>query len=573
MNKIRPIILAIAVVAAALMAYGLMTLPQAQPANADGFSSARVLKDIEVISKKHHSVAHPEERAEVRDYLIGRLEEMGGEVSLYSYDSVPGPKLLGESFTFEAVDVVADFPPLNASEETSYLMFVAHYDSRHIHPMPKDTVLSYGAADDGYGIGVSLEAVSELLEKRAEWKQGVKVLFTDAEESGMLGMKLLWEKDRHVFDNVGLIINIEGRGSYGPALLFETSPGNEKVMDLYASNAKYKYTYSLTTVVYRYLPMFTDFTIVKDDIPGVNFSTIADVNHYHTDKDNFANVSEKSIQHFGEQILPLAMAYVTDPAYSDKDALKAERDTVNFSIPLLGLFNVSKIMYVILNVLIFIVFLLVFALEGVRGRVKAMKVFKNSCAILFVAIGTLAVGELIAYLCAVAAGARFKPFGVVQGVQFDNVVMIVSMIVLAVALVLVHWTSRNNAIRQTSGSLRASAAANAAGKFVYTQLYAALSLMFLLSLVLVFALGENMMFFIPLAVATLSIVLWHVTSLKFWLLAGIVIIMLHAFSFLFALAMALTIGAFGVVLMLAFLDLMVIVPMADLYMMQTKKAR
>ena len=97
--------------------------------------------------------------------------------------------------------------------------------------------------------------------------------------------------------------------------------------------------------------------------------------------------------------------------------------------------------------------------------------------------------------------------------------------------------------------------------------------MFLLSLVLVFALGENMMFFIPLAVATLSIVLWHVTSLKFWLLAGIVVILLHAFSFLFALAMALTIGAFGVVLMLAFLDLMVIVPMADLYLMQTKKAR
>ena len=97
--------------------------------------------------------------------------------------------------------------------------------------------------------------------------------------------------------------------------------------------------------------------------------------------------------------------------------------------------------------------------------------------------------------------------------------------------------------------------------------------MFLLSLVLVFTLGENMMFFIPLTVATLSIVLWHVTSLKFWLLAGIVIILLHAFSFLFALAMALTVGAFGVVLMLAFLDLMVIVPMADIYIMQTKKAR
>ena len=570
MNKIRPIILAIAVVAAALMAYGLMTLPQAQPVNAEGFSSARVLEDIEVISRKHHSVAHPVERAEVRDYLTSRLKEMGGELFLYSYDSVPGPKILGESFTFEAVDIVAEFPPLNASEETSYLMLVAHYDSRHIHPMPKDTVLSYGAADDGYGIGVSLETVSELLKKRQDWKQGVKVLFTDAEESGMLGMELLWEHDKQVFDNVGFIINIEGRGSYGPALLFETSPGNEKIMDLYASSSKYKYTYSLTSVVYRYLPMFTDFTIVKDDIPGVNFSTIADVNHYHTDKDNYANVSEKSIQHFGEQILPLAMNYVTDPVYSDKNALKAERDTVNFSIPLLGLFNVSKIMYVIINVLVFVVFLLVFALEGVRGRLRAMKVFRNSCAVLFVAIGTLAVGELIAYLCAVAAGARFKPFGIVQGVQFDNIVMIASVIVLVLALVLVHWTSRNNAVRQTSGSLRASAAANAVSKFVYSQLYGALALMFLLSLVLVFTLGENLMFFIPLAVATLSIVLWHVTSMKFWLLAGIVIILLHALSFLFALAMALTIGAFGVVLMIAFLDLMVLVPMADLYLMQTK---
>ena len=228
-------------------------------------------------------------------------------------------------------------------------------------------------------------------------------------------------------------------------------------------------------------------------------------------------------------------------------------------------------MYVIINVLVFIVFLLVFALEGVRGRMKAMKVFKNSCAVLFIAIGTLAVGELIAYLCAVAAGARFKPFGIVQGVQFDNLVMIASMVVLVLALVLVHLTSRNNAVRQTSGSLRASAAANAVSRFVYSQLYGVLALMFLLSLVLVFTLGENLMFFIPLAVATLSMVLWHVTSMKFWLLAGIVIILLHALSFLFALAMALTIGAFGVVLMLAFLDLMVLVPMADLYLMQTKK--
>jgi hypothetical protein len=48
------------------------------------------------------------------------------------------------------------------------------------------------------------------------------------------------------------------------------------------------------------------------------------------------------------------------------------------------------------------------------------------------------------------------------------------------------------------------------------------------------------------------------------------VILLHAFSFLFALSMALTIGAFGAVMMLAFLDFMVLIPMADLYLISKK---
>ncbi len=571
MNKLRPIFLAVAVVFSALLAYGLWTLPSPEPEGVEGFSSARVLKDIEVISKEHHSVAHPQERAAVRDYLVERLEGMGGNVSLYRYDSLSGPENRHVQYVFDAVNVLAEFPPMKPSSDTTYLMMVAHYDSRYSQPMPKDTVWSYGAADDGYGVGVILETVSELLEVRNEWNQGVKVLFTDAEEVGMMGMKAIWKNDRDVFDNVGFIINIEGRGTYGPALLFETGAGNENVMKLYGSESGYPYTYSLTTVVYSFMPNFTDFTIVKDDLPGVNFSTIADINSYHTDEDNFGNVSERTIQHYGEQILPLAMKYVTDPAYADKDSLKSEKDTVNFTVPGLGLFNVSKLMYRIINVAVFVIFLLLFALEGVRGRLKAKEVFRSSCAVLFMAIGILAVGELIAYLSAVIAGARFKPFGIVQGVMFDNVVMLVSIMIMALLVILIYWSSRRNAIRQTSGSMRASAAANAASRFVYSQLYSVLALMFVLSAVLVFVLGENLMFFIPLAVASVAVVLWHVTSLKVWLLAAIFMILLHAFSFLYALSMALTIGAFGAVAMLAFLDLMVLVPLADLYMMQTKK--
>ena len=571
MNKIRPIILTLAVILAGLLAYGLWTQPSPKPIDYEGFSAERVVNDIEVISKEHHSVAHPEERAKVREYLVERLEGLGADtVQIFRYDSLVGPQKKHVVYTFDAYDVLAEFPPLQASQDTTYMMFVAHYDSRYSQPVLKDTVWSYGAADDGYGVGVTLETVSQALKFRDQWKQGIKVLFTDAEEVGMMGMKAIWENDRQVFDNVGFMINIEARGPWGPALLFEACPGNEKVMELYDDAAKYPYTYSLTTVVYSFMPNFTDFTIVKDSIPGLNFSTIADVNHYHTDLDNFSNVSAKSIQHYGAQILPITKTYLTGEQYADRDSLKADSDATNFTIPLLGLFNFSKTGYLIINIAIFLLFLLVFALEGVRGRIKAAKVFKVSASVLGLAVAVLAFGELVAYVCAAAVGAKFKPFGIMAGISFDNIAMIVTTAVIFLLTVWGYAILRKKAVMKTAGSMRASAGVAAASRYACNTLYGTLALMFLLSAVLVAVLGENLMFFVPLTFATGGLIFWRLTGWRFWLVASIALILLHAFSFLYALAMALTIGAYGAVAMLAFCDFMVLIPLADLYMMKTK---
>lgn len=571
MNRLRPLFLSLTVVVTGFLAYGLFTQPSPKPADAEGFSSARVVEDIKVLSKDHHSVAHPQERAEVRDYLIGRLEELGADtVMLFSYDSLTGPENRHVVYTFDAHNILAEFAPLDGADDVPYLMMVAHYDSRYSQPMPKDTVWSYGAADDGYGVGVILETVSQLLKERDNWRQGVKVLFTDAEEVGMMGMKAMWKNDKDVFSDVGLMINLEARGTYGPALLFETCPGNEKIMDLYSDAARYPYTYSLTTVVYNFMPNFTDFTIVKDEIPGLNFSNIADINHYHTDLDNFDNISEKTIQHYGSQVLPVAQAYVTGD-YPDKDAFRADADTVNFTVPGLGLFNFSKTLYLILNIALSLVFFLLLGYEIVRGRLNLIKALKVSGIILVLAIGVLALGELIAYLSSLAAGARFKPFGVVVGVGFDNIAMIAATAVIALVSVMIYIAVRRTAVRKTAASMRHSAAVAAAARNSMTVLYGTLTLMCVLSLVLVFALGENLMFFIPLFCAACALILWHVTSWKFWLLAAMALILLHAFSFLFALAMALTIGAYGAVAMLAFLDLMVLIPMSDLYLTERRK--
>lgn len=578
LKQFRPVYLALGVVMAALLSFGLWTRPAPQPAGAEGFSSARVVEDIKVISKEHHSVApeHVEARSRVREYLAGRLDTLGADtVKRFRYDSLqgPDPKLKKHVlYTFDAENLLAEFHPLKELEDTTYLMIVAHFDSRYSQPMPKrDTVWSYGAADDGYGVGVALETVNQLLKHREDWNQGVKVLFTDAEEVGMMGMSEMYEKDRQEFEDVGFIINLEARGPFGPCLLFETSKGNEKIMDLYAETAEYKHTYSLTTVVYRFMPNFTDFTIVKKDIPGVNFSTIADVNHYHTDKDNFSNINEKSIQHYGAQVLPMALEYVTNPKYADKDYLKSDKDVVNFTIPVFGLFNFSKTWYVVINIVVLLIFLAISALEILRGRMKAVKVLKTAGLVFAAAVIALLAGLLLTYLCCLIAGAEFKPFGVIHGVQFDNVAMIIFVVILAGVLGFFYWKNRSAAVRAANNSMRSSASVTAATHYAYNMLYGTLVLMAFLSLVLLVALGENLMFFVPLAFAVIALLLYRLTSLRVWLLLGISATLLHAFSFLYALAMALTIGAVGAVLLIAAIDIMMLIPMADLYMMPSKK--
>ena len=128
MNRFRPIFLAAAVILAGLLSYGLLTRPNPQPADAQMFSAARVIRDIEVISQEHHSVAHPEERAQVREYLVQRLQQLGADtISLFKYDSLVGPENKHVVYTFDAVNILAEFSPLTPSEDQTYLLLVAHY--------------------------------------------------------------------------------------------------------------------------------------------------------------------------------------------------------------------------------------------------------------------------------------------------------------------------------------------------------------------------------------------------------------------------------------------------------------
>ena len=541
MKQHRSIFLVLTILLSAFIAYGLWTSPFP---NKEEFSTARVVEDLKVIAEKPHSVAHPEERTEVVQYLTKRLEELGGNTKTYVY-----PNITSRKFTFDATNVLAEFPPLKASSDTTYLMMMAHHDSRYPWNLNGDTVVSKGAVDDGYGLGIILESVRQALAYRNDWKQGIKVFFTDAEEVDLQGMKAAYKHNKEIFNNVGLVLNVEARGPFGPALLFETSMGNEKVIQLYTDHARYPFTYSLMNVVYHQMPNGSDFNITRDSIPGMNFSAIADINHYHTDLDNIHNISERTIGHYGEQLLPIMKKYLTNDDYSDRTSLMAEDDSIFFSIPLLGMFRFSKSNYLLLNIGVILLF---FHLLSKEKNLCWKPILKQSGILIGTSLTLVLVGEIIAWLCALSAGTGFKWFGIVQGIPFDNAVMIISVLALVIGLIR-YFRNRTN-IRQ--------------------NLYASMILLIAGSILFYFiAYHENMMFFLSLCIGTITLFLWDNTSARVFPLLGTAILLIHAFSFVYIVAMALSIGALGLVLLVAFYNLIVIIPLAHGYLVDTNSTQ
>lgn len=534
MKQHRSLFFLLTLLLSAFIAYGLWTSPFQK---SEGFSTKRVVEDLKVISEKPHSVAHPEEQEAVVQYLTRRLEDLGGNTRTYVY-----PNITSRKFTFDATNVLAEFPPLKASSDTTYLMMIAHHDSRYPWKLNNDSVCPKGAIDDGYGLGIILESVRQALEYRKDWLQGIKVLFTDAEEVDLQGMKAAYKHNKEIFENVGLILNVEARGPFGPALLFETSMGNEKVVKLYADHANYPFAYSLMNVVYHQMPNGSDFNITRDSIPGMNFSAIEDINHYHTDLDNIHNISEKTIGHYGEQLLPILKEYLTNEAYNDRTSLMADEDSIFFTIPLLGMFCFSKGLYLLLNIVVFCLF---FRLLEKEKNLRWKALLKQSGILIGTSLILVLLGEAIAWLCALSIEARFKWFGTIQGIPFDNVVMMFSVLTLIVGLIRYFR-------RQTD---------------ICRILYSSMLTLIVWSIIFfLIAHRENMMFFIPLCIGTITIYLWKATSSRIFPLLGIAILLIHTLSFVYIVAMALTIGALGLVLLVAFYHLIVLIPLAIGYL-------
>ncbi|MEM8827182.1 MAG: M20/M25/M40 family metallo-hydrolase, partial [Pseudomonadota bacterium] len=218
--------LAIALVGAFLLAVIGTTPPGPLPADAPGerFSADRAMQDIERIAAVPHVTGSPANAA-VRAYLVDRLRALGLDVVT---DGFPIPQRVTERLeswgapgAAEGVNVIGVLP--GRDRDLPALMLMAHYDSVWGSP---------GAADDAAGVASILE-VLRAMDGEGSPRRDIVVLFTDAEEIGLVGARAFFA-DHPLKDRIGAIVNLEARGGGGRTTLFQTSRDNGEAVDLYA---------------------------------------------------------------------------------------------------------------------------------------------------------------------------------------------------------------------------------------------------------------------------------------------------------------------------------------------------
>src|SRR5262249_58033810 len=107
-------------------------------------------------------------------------------------------------------------------------------------------------------------------------------------------------------DCAGVVINVDQRGSAGQSLLFQTSPGDARLIDLYARNVPRVGTSSLYAEIYKVLPNDTDLTpFLQAGLTGYNFAFVGEVAHYHTAIDTIGDLDPRSLQSSGDAVLAL----------------------------------------------------------------------------------------------------------------------------------------------------------------------------------------------------------------------------------------------------------------------------
>jgi hypothetical protein len=288
LNQQRIVWLAASAVAA-LIGLSSFWLPRPLPGTAPLvlFSAGRALEHIKAIAQKPHPTGSTE-NSKVRIYLLNTMRDLG-------------LKPLELSAEKGGAKVVNLYGRLEGSVTTNnpQILLICHYDSTPNGP---------AASDDAAGVATCLESV-RALKARGPVHNTLGILITDGEElpGVLLGAESFVQSQPDIMRDLRLVVNLEARGNRGPVLMFQTGNDNNGLIQFFSRACPFPVTASFSEEVYRRMPNDTDFTeFLKAGKRGFNFAFVGGIEYYHSPNDTPENLSLRTLQHYGDCVLPLA---------------------------------------------------------------------------------------------------------------------------------------------------------------------------------------------------------------------------------------------------------------------------
>lgn len=367
-----------ALIIAIAVALGLYSLQPPAAAGldapADQFSAARAMKHLEAIAKTPRPVGSAEHTA-AREYIIGQLRAQGLEPEVQ--EALAIGRRQGQAHAASVRNVIAVLKGSGSRDKA--VLLASHYDSVLRGP---------GASDDGAAVASMLETL-RALKSNPPLQNDVIFLFTDAEEAGLLGARAFVKHP--LAQKVGLVINFDARGTSGPAIMFETTPGNGWLVSEFAKAAPHPIANSLSYDLYKLLPNDTDLSIFRlAKMPGLNFAFIGDYLNYHSTFDTIDRLDQRTLQHQGASALALTRHF----GFPDLTQIQTG-DATYFDVLGTIVIRYSKFWNVVLTALVTALFVVVLVLGMKRGELSILKVVLG--AVGFLVSAGIAVG-LITFL-------------------------------------------------------------------------------------------------------------------------------------------------------------------------------
>lgn len=285
--------------------------PQGIDAPATEFSAERAMAHVEQIAQQPHPMGTPA-NAEVRAYLVEQMEQLGLNPDVQEFNG-----RLKTNYIDADIQLTNILGVIKGTKPGKPLLLMSHYDTVPMAP---------GANDASVSVASLLET-ARAIQAGPPPQNDIWILFTDGEERGLLGAEVFFRDPKH--QNIGMIANFEARGSKGSSFMFQTSEGNDRIIEEFARAVPNPVSNSLLVDLYKQLPNDTDLTVaIEHGLPGLNFAYGDGWVAYHTPMDNVENVSLETMQHQGENALAVAKHF----GNLDLDGLSSTSDRIYFNM-------------------------------------------------------------------------------------------------------------------------------------------------------------------------------------------------------------------------------------------------